>query len=225
MKTPMSVWNTRHEAERSTSAELQPEADCLQALFNLVDECIQRLWAVDRPFGRVTAMVATKARNLALGCYTMAMDGLAQESGALLRPFIEALELLVYLRLDPARVDEVIGSNRPSAGTIAKRIAGEFQALRGHLNVHASHVSLTLDSMRHLLDLDSGQLRTIQRHRDAVLRHNLHLLFAMFTRVAIECVNCVSVAEESIAHDLADRVEAQKRRGLELIASDSSRQV
>ena len=216
----MSVWNTRHEAEQATAGELRPEGDSLQALFDSVDQCVDRLWKADSHFGRVTAVIATKARNLALGCYSMSMDGLAQESGALLRPLIEALELLTYLRLDPTRVDEATDGRLPSAGIIAKRIEGEFKDLRDHLNSHASHISLALDSMRHLLDIGAGQVRTTQPHRTSVLRHNLHMVFAVFARVAIECVNCVSVADGRVDDDLADRVEREKVRGLTVIAAN-----
>jgi hypothetical protein len=63
---------------------------------------------------------------MTLGVYSLMLDGLGQEAGALLRPLIETLELLVYLRLEPARIDQAIEEKLPSAGQIAKKIEGEF---------------------------------------------------------------------------------------------------
>jgi hypothetical protein len=45
-----------------------------------------------------------KAKNLALGSYSLVLDGLGQEAGALMRPMIEYAELLAYFRLHPEMV-------------------------------------------------------------------------------------------------------------------------
>ncbi len=136
------LWETRRSAEQALEGPLLTHADLLAEAFSLFDVCGDRLVLSDTDFGRVCALVTAKARSLTLGCYSLALDGLAQESGALARPLFESLELLEYLRLDPKRAQEVIENRKPSAGVIARRMEGKFQDLRKHFNEHASHLSL-----------------------------------------------------------------------------------
>jgi hypothetical protein len=42
--------------------------------------------------------------------------------------------MLIDFRLDPTRIDEALNDHLPSAGRIAKKIAGHFQDLREYLN-------------------------------------------------------------------------------------------
>jgi hypothetical protein len=86
------------------------------------------------PYSRVAALTLIKARNLLLASYSLSIDGLAQEAGALLRPFLEAFEKMVYFNEDRSRIEEAINGRLPSAGEIAKRIQGPFKCLRDHLN-------------------------------------------------------------------------------------------
>src|SRR5574337_1822701 len=101
----ISLWNTRHQAERALTESLEPYASLLNEAFSALDHCVDRLERLGQPFGRVCAVVLIKARNLGLGCYSLSLDALAQEAGALFRPALECLELLVYFRLDPTRID------------------------------------------------------------------------------------------------------------------------
>ncbi len=66
--------------------------------FDLLDECVVRLETEhgSEPSSRVCALTLLKGRNLLLGSYGLSLDGLAQEAGALLRPFIEVFEKMVY---------------------------------------------------------------------------------------------------------------------------------
>ena len=114
----MTIWNTRERAYPALEGSLRPEAEVLQEVFDLVDECLDKLAQVDRPFARLCCLLIIKARNLALGCYSLSLDALAQEAGALLRPLIEALQLLTYFRLDPSRVEEALDGRLPKAGRL-----------------------------------------------------------------------------------------------------------
>ena len=172
---------------------------------------------VELPLGRVLALVLIKARNLALACYSLSLDSLAQEAGALFRPLLEALELLEYLRQDPERVAEALEDRLPKAGVIAQRIQGKFKGLRDHLNNHASHLSVSPDAMGHLVDLSAGQLRTVQPFSEPVLRANLTTLLATLVWLAIEAVNCVSAAEGRVDPSLADAAHELKRLAFELL--------
>jgi hypothetical protein len=134
----MDLWQCRVASTavlHSTSAHL---AVLLDGAFSRVDEAVEYfqefLIAEPAAAGRVCAVTAIKGRNLALGCYSLALDGLAQESGALLRPLLEAIELLGYLRAVPGAVDRALDGKLPKAGKRAKDIGSPFQDLREHLN-------------------------------------------------------------------------------------------
>lgn len=53
-------------------------------VFSTIDELVRRLDNLNQPFGRVCALVLFKARNFGLDCYSLLLDALGQESGALL---------------------------------------------------------------------------------------------------------------------------------------------
>jgi len=213
----MSLWDTRQQAQAALAGELQKEAELLQEAFEIVDECVERLEAIDTLFARVVGLITVKARNLALGSYSVLLDALGQEAGAILRPLVEAIELLRYLRLDPTRVEEALDGRLPTAGAIAKRIDGEFQELREYLNSYASHLSLDLVAVRHLMDFQQLRLRLVQPFRVEVLRKNMHVLFAFLLFAAIEAVNCLAMAQGEVDLDLADRVDALRNRGASFI--------
>ncbi len=217
----MSLWNTRRESERSLAGNLSKEAGVLLEAFDVVDECVARLEKIPHPFAAVCGVTIVKARNLALGCYSLSLDALAQEAGALLRPLLEALELLTYFRLDPSRIDEAREGRLPKAGVVAKNIEGKFKDLREYLNAHASHFRLTRDSTFHLIDVTKDHLRPIQPFSEEVLRLNMHALFSLLIQVGIEAAVCAGMAEGRADDTLAGRIDALRLRGLSII--DSSR--
>jgi hypothetical protein len=212
------LWLSREHALAVLSEQTPDVLAALDDAFCLMDDCASALWAVNTPFARVTALYAAKSRNLALGCYSLTLDSLAQEGGALLRPLLECHELLTYFRLDPSRVHEALENRLPSAGSVAKRIGSNYQVARDYLNQHASHVSMQPACMQHLVELaDEGSwsaVRTHQPFRPRVALFNLHLLFAVFGLASIEAANCAAVAECPEAQDLSDRVFEVKERGL-----------
>lgn len=126
-------------------------------------------------------MTIIKGRNLGLACYSLMLDGLAQEGGAVLRPLLESIELTTYFRLDPSRVEDFLNDRLPRAGEIAQQINGRFHALRKYLNDHSSHFGLTFENIQHIVDLNTGSLRPSQQLGGAANKHEdalrlLHLL-------------------------------------------------
>ncbi len=216
-----SLWSTRRQAERALNEGLEPFAGLLDEAFSVLDDCVDRLERLDQPFGRVCALVLIKARNLGLGCYSLSLDALAQEAGALFRPVLECLELLTYLMLDPTRINEALEDRLPKAGVIAQRIEGKFKGLRDYLNAHASHLSVSPEAMAHLVDLQAGRLRPVQPYSEAVLRGNLRTLLAVLIWLAIEAVNCTSIGEGNVDDALGDTVEDLKRRAFVLFDQPS----
>lgn len=92
------MWETRRLAEQAIVKSLRPFSGLLNEAFASVDDSVGRLEQAETQFGRVCALVVIKGRNLALACYSLSLDALAQESGAIFRVLIESLELLQYLR-------------------------------------------------------------------------------------------------------------------------------
>ena len=212
----MSLWDTRRQAERALTEGLEPFAGLLNEAFSVLDGCVDRLERLGQPFGRVCALVLIKTRNLGLGCYSLCLDGLAQEAGALFRPLLEGLELLVYFRLEPTRINEALEERLPKAGDIARKIEGKFKGVRDHLNRHASHLSVAPEAMMQLIDFRAERLRLVQPYNEGALRRNLRILLAVLVWLAIEAVNCISVGEGNVDNDLVDRVEGFKHRALVL---------
>ena len=214
----MSLWNTRNEALREFDRKLKDEANALQNAFDLLDECITRLETEynSESYAKVCALTLTKARNLLLGSYSLSLDGLAQEAGALLRPFIEAFELMVYFNQDPSRTEEAINNRLPIPGEIAKRIQGQFKELRNYLNAHSSHFGLTTDSTKHLIDWSTLKLKRIQPHNAKVLRTNLKSIFTFLIFLNVQAIECLfNLGDESV-EQIADRSEACKVRGFDV---------
>ena len=123
----------------------------------------------------------------------------------MLRPLIETYELLVYFRQDKSRISQVLEGTLPSAGTIGKRISGDYQDLREYLNDSASHFSYKIDSVRHLFG-ENAKIQPIPNHSLKVLRTNLQLLNAFQSFALFEAINCLFTIGFD-ANALADKIE------------------
>ena len=214
----MSLWNTRNKAVSEFDGALKNEAEVLLEAFDLLDECIARLETEhgEEPYARVCALTLIKGRNLLLGSYSLSIDGLAQEAGALLRPFIEAFEKMVYFNEDPSRIAEAIDGRLPNAGEIAQRIEGQFKALREPLNQHASHFGLTYDSAKHLIDWNTLTLKPVQPYSRKVLRTNLKSIFTFLVFLNVQAVDCLCNLNDKSANEIADSCEKCKLKSFEL---------
>ncbi|SRR6266571_1201070 len=206
------LWKTREEALAALEGPLLQEAAILQDAFALMDECIARLLTRDTKYTRVCAITMIKARNLELGCYSLALDGLAQEGGALFRPVVETMELLIYFWKDPARVDEAIEGNLPPAGKIAQKIEGNLKGLRDFLNSHASHFSFTYESLQHIADLQNLDWKVTQPHNDNVLRQNLLFIFLTLLYIVKMGACCLSM-EDPLTPAFADSIDTAQEKG------------
>jgi hypothetical protein len=212
------MWETRRIAEQALTHSLRPYSDLLDETFASIDVCTSRLEHAGTPFGRVSALVLAKGRNLGVACLSLSLDALGQEAGALFRPLIEAVELLEYIRQDPGRVGEAVDDRLPKAGVISRRIQGKFKLLREYLNAHASHLSVGPEAMGHLLDLKAGRVRTTQAYSEPVLRMNLRTLLAVLVWLCLVGAGCVQVAQDRAGRALAHRVDDLRRRTLALMS-------
>ncbi|UCF60141.1 MAG: hypothetical protein JSV37_10265 [Anaerolineaceae bacterium] len=215
----MSIWQTRMRSEAALSAELHGYREYVEGVFSRLDDVIGRFERrqSENTFFRVCGMTMVKARNYGLGLYSLSLDGLGQEAGALLRPLVEAYEVLVYFRLDPTRVSRATDGTLPPAGEIAKKISGRFQDLRSYLNEHASHFAFSPESMTHLIDFSTLEWKVAQPYLEHPLKTNLGVLFGMLIIVLIEGVNCLSVGGAVSIDDLTTDIETFRDEGISFL--------
>ena len=218
----MGLWGTRHHSMKMLAKDFKQQAKAIEKSFTIVDECIDlfNTKAGDDDFHRVCGFVLAKARNYALGVYGLILDGLGQEAGALLRPFIEYHELLKYFRLEPGRVQQVIDDKLPSAGKRAQLIEGYFHELRKNLNDNASHSSFSYHALNHLLDKPDMTIRKEQPMLPKVLFVNMGDFFVQMILMATEAINCLQTAEMGSAEKQAEDIVRLKNEGISFFKLD-----
>jgi hypothetical protein len=226
----MNLWQAREKSLEWLSNELVEQKALVDQGFELLDESISLLnqyrkepdGELNDRFARVVNLTLAKARNLLFGSYSMMLDALAQEAGALLRLILEAYELLVYFRLDPTRVGQSIDGYLPTSDEIAKMIEGEFQDLRGYLNTHASHINLSSESVIHLLDYQTFEIKAVQNHSIDIFNNNLTTLNAVQVLVAAEAIRCLNAVEYT-PNSLIDEFEDWRLKSIKASSPPSTR--
>jgi hypothetical protein len=182
------------------------ERELLDNAFQQLEYFAQRLEHI-RPatsFTKMTALIASKARYLAQACYSLSLDGLGQESGAIVRVWIEVTELLVYLRCDPDRA----GKKLPPAGARAKTIGSSTQGLRNFLSNTASHAGFEGDSWLHM------RVKTRREFKPDVLRENLGTTFALLFSTIKEAALCLKEARGSVEEGIIRQVDQLRIEGI-----------
>lgn len=188
----LSLWRTRTEAQTFLRRERPIQIEVIEQLFALADECLDAYEArTEDIYYTMCGLTTLKAKNLALGMYSVTLDGLAQEAGALARPFIEYTELLTYLRMVPEAVTEALADELPNAGARAKKIGGMYQRFREHLNEHASHSCYSSHSLAHLRDPTSKRLKKLQIMHPEVLERNVGDFAVQFVLMLQESILCL----------------------------------
>ena len=188
----MKLWKTRHHSLEVLSKQFKDQSNAIDDAFQAIDECIdlfEKKFSEDKYF-LVCGLTLLKAKNLAVGMYSLTLDGLAQEAGALARPFIEYHELLIYFRLDPKRINEALEEKLPTAGKRAQLIKGRFKEFRDHLNNHASHSAFSNHSLLHLFDSDEKRIKKQQKMSPNVLFRNIGNLHAHLILLLQEAILC-----------------------------------
>ena len=111
-----TIWATRKEAlvylERMHPSRLA----VLDSALELMDQCIDAFEAqsAENKYAELCGLALLKVKHFTLGSYSLILDGLGQETGALMRPMIEYAELLTYFRMFPSAVTQV-ATNSSSA--------------------------------------------------------------------------------------------------------------
>ena len=222
----MNIWSAREKSLHWLNNELKPESRILQEGFDYLGNLVELYEKTGnnegegetRQFCIIGSITLAKLSHLFLGCYSLALEGLPQESGALLRPLIETYELLVYFRQDKSRINQIIEGKLPSAGIIGKKISGDYQDLRECLNDSASHFSYKIDSVRHLSG-KNAKIQSIPNHSLKVLRTNMQLLNVFQTIILFEAVNCL-FAIGIDANGLPDKIEKWRDTSVKIFSPE-----
>jgi hypothetical protein len=204
-----SMWEPREKALAATNSQLRNEAQFLDTGFRLLDRAIERLTRTSEEdnYISVAVVILIKAKHLALASYSLALDALGQEAGALARVWIEALELLRYLALDTSRVQEVFEERLPSPGAIGKKIDGQAQGLRNLFNESASHFRFDVRSILHIANPDTRAIRTVPEFKLNVFKANVTVVywFLHFTLVeAIIAMGAAGIPNQDLAELVDD---------------------
>lgn len=215
----MDIWATREKSLFWLDNELKEERIIIETGLELLHTLIRKYEDICRnennkengEFATVCGLTIAKFNFLFLGCYSLALDGLAQESGAMGRLMVEIYELLVYFRLDRTRVEEALNGKLPSPGKIARKIQGEFQELRDYFNEHASHYGFTHEANKHLMRKD-WQASCFPSHSLNGFRVNLGFLYAFEVFVIVEATSCLIVLGVD-NNQMADKVMEWKKNG------------
>ena len=135
---------------------------------------------------------------------------MAQEAGALIRPFIEYSELLIYFRKFPEMAERAAENDLPKAGERARAIGGIFKEFRDHLNSHASHSSYSHYSLAHLLEPKTLHFKKHQRAVPKVLDKNVRDFVIQLYILAREGVLSLDRLDVPTFEDIAVRTDQLK---------------
>lgn len=180
------IYQAREKSLVWMSTELQQENQIILDGFNIITNIVNQiniqLGLIEdgdlRAYAIVGAVTLAKASRFLLGMLDLALSGLSQESGALLRLFLECLEYLAYFREDETRIEEIIEDRLPSAGEVGKRIKSDFKELRQFLNNNASHFSYQKESIAHLIT-NKHEVIPVPIHTQSVFRQNIKIINAL----------------------------------------------
>lgn len=210
----MELWATREASWMYLQEKRSSRLAVLLALIELLDRCVDEFEsrAAADTYARVCGLTLLKAKNLAVGAFSLLLDGLGQEAGALLRPMIEYTELLTYFRRFPEKTEKAAENELPKAGERAKAIEGIYHGLRQHLNEHASHSSYSHYSLSHLLDSHLA-FRKMQQFAPQVLDKNVTDLAVQMWLILQEAALAIAlILPRETMVELATKADTLKER-------------
>ena len=211
------MWKTRGKSIKALRITLKFEANLIYEGFEIIEKISQGFSNISDSvsFCRICNLVLIKGRNLCQAIFSLTLEGLAQESSMLLRLLIEVTELLEYFYQKPSRTEEAINETLPSAGVIAKKIRGDFKGLRGFLNNHSAHVSISAPSMSHLINWNTGTIKIRQNFSEKVLKTNLTMLCCFLVFLNNSAYKCLS-SSSPVSNDLTIQLDTWIKKGQKL---------
>jgi hypothetical protein len=219
----MDLWQTRQISWEYLNTWHSSRVSVILRTFELIDSCVDEYEsrADSDTYARISGLTLLKAKNLAIASLSLILDGLGQESGALLRPMVEYVELLTYLRQFPNEAERAAQNDLPKAGQRAKAISGVYQGLRDYLNEHASHSSYSNYSLSHLLTREL-KFRKLQEFVPHVLEKNLRDFTVHLQLMLQEAVLALQPLNSSRLVDLALAADRLKLRMLDVFSLANS---
>lgn len=156
-----------------------------------------------------------KGYCLCLGDYSLGLDGLSWEAGALRRALLEVIERLHWLKNDPSRARKLDVDRSNRTGKIARSTGSPFQDARSYLSETASHFVLSTEVVNLLTDSATGYLLVVPKFDRTQLHKTLSRLFVNLLQLLIVAVNCLAAGSEP-NHDLADELEHLRETGFRI---------
>jgi hypothetical protein len=217
----MDIWNVRNQALVALDTNLRQEKEVLDKGFALLDECIDHLHEVairdneNTRFAAICCQTLVKARRFALGIYSLCLDSLVLEAGALMRVLKEAWQLLIYFHQDPSRIEEAFVENLPQAGVIAQKINVELhnqlKGLTDYYNTTTSHISFSEDAL-----VPIGMVFSSEN-----LKGNMRSLFLVISSILYEgAAPCLHNSDQLDAV-LYDEIASSIEKGLRVFDIDA----
>jgi hypothetical protein len=220
----VDIWKTRSLSWSYLNEQHPSRVSVILQSFELIDRCIDEyeMYAGTNVYARICGLTLLKAKNHALGSMSLVLDGLGQEAGALLRPMIEYIELLTYLRQFPDQAERAAENDLLTAGQRAKAIGGIYQGLREHLNIHASHSSYSSHfSLSHLLTPELS-FRKLQQFVPHVLEANIRDLTVQLQLLLQEGILALQPVGSAKLFELAIEGDCLKTQMLDVFALNGS---
>ena len=186
-------WRVREQSLAQLEGPLRRFSGAIDECFAVLDAALEEFAgrANEDSFMFFCGVTATKARRLAWGYLSLALDGLSADAPILLRPLLEAFELLVYFEQDPSRIAEAREDRLPSPGNVAKAIEGSFAQTRRYLNRHSSHIGYSVEAVLHLVDHKALRFRGSPRFDAQALHESmqtLSMVLGLINRSALDCL-------------------------------------
>lgn len=194
--------------------------ECFELVDELIDACNSR---IDDEYYRTCGVAIVKGKNYALSCYSLMLDGHAQEAGAMARPWWEYMEVLAYFQEDTRRTKQVKSHSLPPAGRLSRKVNANLQGFRKYLNEHAAHRSFSSQATRHIVNGD-GTFRKYQKASETVIVRNLRDLFVMLWLFGNEALSAVAAPDSTPFLPLAERMEELRQKGIVEFGLDSGDQ-
>lgn len=214
----MGLWQIRNHTLEAISNDLEQENEIIEVCFALFDKCIDLLYLRSikedehEAFTAICVQVLVKARRLALGSYSLYLDGLELEAGALTRSLIESWQLLQYFREDTKRIEKVFEGRLPKAGDVAKAISkGTFEEerayeLRKRYNDISSHVSLKEEAL----------VPREVTYDEQALKSNMFRLFYLMGSILYSAITCLASTGLSV-DELLDEIQLVSEKGFKIL--------
>ena len=218
MNSPLDLWATRRESLLFLEEKHPSRLAVLNRAFDLMDQCVTAFEDFSRQskYAEVCGLALLKLKHLAVGSYSLILDGLGQETGALMRPMIEYAELVTYFRMFPDTVERAATNSLPKAGDRAKAIGGIYKSFRDHLNEHASHSSFSSYSLAHLREPKTAKFKKLQRMVPHVLETNVRDLVVQLMLFLREAGLALEPLKSPAFLEIAEGIDNLKFRMLDV---------